>query len=138
MDSYYDISDLLLITGISFSLVIFVLHDKVPRILKLWIAFMSLASFSFWLDSTQNGLFHKIDAIIVRFSIIIFISYKLFWNTANSGLFWILTVILLGFVYLSNHYSTYSWKCRNHIIYHLCAHILYIINLHICFLRNPL
>jgi len=44
MDSYYDISDLLLITGISFSLVIFVLHDKVPRILKLWIAFMSLAS----------------------------------------------------------------------------------------------
>lgn len=96
----------------------------VPFLLLIQCILMACISFCFWVDPNkhQNTPIHKLDSYCARFTILLFIAYNLFYQIQNIP-FFISTVIMGIFFYLSHMFSSNCWCSMNHIICHVLAHI---------------
>jgi hypothetical protein len=75
----------------------------------------------FWNNPIQHSMIHKIDAIIAKIVIFLFILYTLIYKFKFSFLL-VLLFICISFYY-SNKYSNQEWCCNEHLCCHGMLHI---------------
>ena len=85
-----------------------------------------ISSQIFWANPIQYSFFHKLDAVIAKISIAMFIVYTLFYKDLPHYILISYLFIILCLVccfYYSNYYSSCEWCCDNHLFYHKLVHI---------------
>ena len=89
--------------------------------------FRYMVSQIFWNNPVRWSIIHKIDGVINKLSILLFIGYILYYKKMDISMTYAFMLIITRMIYffiLSNHYSTREWCCYKHIIYHGMSHIL--------------
>ena len=96
----------------------------VPFLLLIQCILMVFISCCFWVDPKhhRNTSIHKVDSYCARFTILLFIAYNMFYQIQNIP-FFISTVIMGLFFYLSHIFSSNCWCSMNHVISHALAHV---------------
>ena len=95
----------------------------------------SIVSILFWSNPIKKSKMHKIDKLVARITITIFILYTLFYKQLNTNsltyIYFYLFLILGGAIafYTSHYYSSKNWTSNEHILSHGIAHILGIIGI---------
>jgi phosphatidylserine synthase len=85
------------------------------------------ASQLFWNNPVRYSIIHKIDGVIAKVSILLFIGYVLCYKKMDISMTYTFLLIITWMIYffiLSNYYSSREWCCDKHIIYHGMSHIL--------------
>ena len=80
----------------------------------------------FWANPIQYSFYHKIDAVIAKISIAMFLLYTLLYKDLSYYTLISYLLIMLGVAgsfYFSNYYSSREWCCDNHLFYHKFLHI---------------
>jgi hypothetical protein len=80
----------------------------------------------FWINPIQHSVIHKIDALVAKFSIFLFICYTLFYKkiSHNAKFLYILLGVLTIFVfYRSDYFSCKEWCSDGHLFNHGLLHI---------------
>jgi hypothetical protein len=94
-------------------------------LLQLSLAGLFISSCLFWNNQIKQSNYHKIDAIIVRITLILSIVYTLLFNTPSTMFlcmyFIVLCFLILSFL-ASTYYSNLYWCSEKHIFYHLFLH----------------
>jgi hypothetical protein len=102
----------------------FLLKNNKPKI-EYVLAFLLVISiiFSqvFWNNPIQHSKIHKMDAIIAKITVSLFILYTLIYKF-NIVFLFLLVAIAISF-YFSNYYSTKEWCCNKHLLCHGSLHI---------------
>jgi hypothetical protein len=81
----------------------------------------------FWANPVRYSAIHRIDSVVAKISVSVFIVYTAFCKKIDPillYLFLILVVWMMYFFLLSNFYSNKQWCCNKHILYHGMSHIL--------------
>ena len=112
-------TNLLLI--ISFMYGVFHYKTCFECILLFLIILSILCSQLFWNQPIQHSTIHKIDAMIAKIVIFLFILYTLWYKFKISYLF-VLFAIFVAF-YFSHHYSKQEWCSHQHLCCHGLGHI---------------
>jgi len=81
-----------------------------------------LLSQLFWINPVKYSFVHKIDAIIAKIVIILFIFYTLLYKFKHS--FLLVLFGIFGSFYFSNYFSTLEWCCDSHLLCHAFMHVL--------------
>ena len=112
-------------------------YSHVYTVLATLILSNIIASILFWKDADKDGIFHKIDAILARITIVCGLGYILLYKHM-SPIEWFLLGMILGkagfYIYLSNEYSSREWCCPEHIYHHLWFHLSIPCGLMFCFI----
>lgn len=80
-------------------------------------------SILFWVNPIQHSFFHKLDAFIVRISILYILFYVFFVKYKHIKLFLYLFCISFLFYFYGHKYSNIKWCCDEHFIFHGIFHI---------------
>ena len=88
-------------------------------------------SMAFWSDPVKQSHVHRIDGIVAKATIIVFILY-VFSYTKQPTYFSIALGLMILFFLLSRVFSSQVWCSPQHLIVHCCAHIIGVIC--ICFI----
>ncbi len=92
----------------------------------------SIISILFWTNPIKNSQMHKLDKLVARITITIFILYILFYKQLKTNSLTYIYFYLLGGTiafYTSHYYSSKNWTSNEHILSHVIAHILGIIGI---------
>ncbi len=123
----YDIFWKYILVVSSIGFLIPILFTTIPYFIVLFFT-VSFVSAMFWVDNTENSVFHHMDAAMERIGIISVLLYKFFINTNNFWLFSIFTVTMFFMIYKSNVESRKKWASKQHILFHFYSHILLILS----------
>jgi len=80
----------------------------------------------FWKNPIKHSTIHRIDGIVAKISLVLFIGYVTFYKKIDSMLFYLFLIIMVWMIYfflLSDFNSRKEWCCNNHILYHGMSHI---------------
>jgi len=80
----------------------------------------------FWTNPVRYSTIHRIDGIVAKISLFIFIVYVTVYKKIDAALFYLFLIIMVWMVYfffLSDTNSRKQWCCNNHILYHGMSHI---------------
>jgi hypothetical protein len=80
----------------------------------------------FWANPIKHSTIHRIDGIVAKISLILFIVYVTFYKKIDAMLFYLFLIIMVWMVYfflLSDFNSRKEWCCNNHILYHGMSHL---------------
>lgn len=121
----------LCVTSGLFSIVLiiyFFSNDKIleKNILATFLFLCFILSQLFWWNPIHNSLIHKLDALIAKINVILFLIYTLFYLKLSTYVFilYLLLVILSAYAfYKSNFFSTKEWCCDEHLFNHSLIHI---------------
>jgi len=83
-------------------------------------------SILFWSEPIKGSSVHYYDAIFARISLVLFSLYIWFVKKTTHMIRGIYTLVLIAslfFIYLSNVFSRKKWCSKNHILCHFIFHI---------------
>lgn len=100
--------------------------NRYENILSAWILITFITSILFWRNPVRNSTIHKIDSIVARIAILLFIPYTIFFK--QLSLVFLLTYLLFLFlafitINLSDKASSKEWCGKDHIFYHGLFHL---------------
>lgn len=99
-------------------------------LLLLLLLFVIISSQLFWNNPIKNSLIHKIDAIIAKIVLLLFIFYILYFKkNKNKYKIFLIIILIMICAYLSNLYSNKEWCSNLHIIFHGLFHIFCLIGI---------
>jgi hypothetical protein len=90
-------------------------------LLVLLLIVVVVCSQFFWNDPVKYSTIHKIDSIIAKASVVVFILYILVFKFKYSFLLVALTIVLLFCI--SDYYSNIEWCSDPHLISHGILHL---------------
>jgi hypothetical protein len=84
----------------------------------------------FWNNPVKYSTIHKIDGIVAKMSLVLFIGYIAIYKKMDT-IFFYLSLIMINwtifYFLLSDFYSRKQWCCNNHILYHGMSHIFCVV-----------
>ena len=89
--------------------------------ISIFLVITIICSQIFWNNPIKHSKMHKIDSIIAKIVVFLFIFYVLTHKFKINFLF-ILLAIAISYYY-SNYYSKKKWCSKQHIFYHGSLHI---------------
>ena len=95
-------------------------------ILGIFLIITIIVSQLFWANPVRYSTIHKIDGIVAKIVLVLFIGYVTFYKKIDSSLFYaflLLIVWMIFFFLLSDFNSRKEWCCNKHILYHGMSHI---------------
>jgi hypothetical protein len=75
----------------------------------------------FWNNPIKQSNIHKIDALVAKIVILLFIIYIIIYKFSYHFLF--VLILIIVFFYFSNHYSKQEWCSTKHLCCHGILHI---------------
>lgn len=80
----------------------------------------------FWYNPIEHSLIHKIDAIISKINVFLFVIFLLFYKKLSlcvKSLYIFLGVLSILAFYRSDFFSRKEWCCDDHLFNHILLHI---------------
>jgi len=112
-----------------------------PPIYEKYLSFLLTGNFVlssiFWHNPRKRSLIHKLDAFLVRFSVLCIVFYIFFIKEIECQykfLFYVLYLLFVVFARISNRYSTKEWCSNHHITIHFIMHLIGIFGSYIAFI----
>jgi len=100
------------------------IHDF-EYILVFLLFIVVVFSLLFWSNPIQHSTIHKIDAIVAKVAVVVFVAFVMLYKFHVSFLFMIVAIAVL--FYISNYFSTKEWCCSQHLISHGFLHLCCVI-----------
>jgi hypothetical protein len=103
------------------------LENIQPYLITSLLLSNTLFSCLFWYDSLPNTLYHLIDGVLGKLSMVVTAMYMLFFKSNSTKIekfiFLLCFFNSLVLFYFSDYYSSMAWLSNYHIICHLLFHI---------------
>lgn len=80
----------------------------------------------FWANPIRFSIIHKMDGIVAKLALSLFIGYVVFVKKMDIILFYLFLILIVWMIFfflLSDFNSRKEWCCNNHILYHAISHI---------------
>lgn len=80
----------------------------------------------FWANPIKFSIIHRIDGIVAKIALVLFIGYVSFLKKIDIILFYLFLIIMIWMIFfflLSDINSRKEWCCNKHILYHGMSHI---------------
>jgi hypothetical protein len=100
--------------------------NRWENILAVCLVTTLIVSQIFWNNPVRYSIIHRIDGIVAKISVSLFIGYTTFYKKIDPILLYLFLILITWMMYfflLSNFHSQKEWCCNSHILYHGIAHI---------------
>jgi hypothetical protein len=109
-------------------IIYFFTNDKIleKNILATFLFLCFILSQLFWYNPIKNSFIHKLDAIIAKINVFLFLTYTLFYIKLSTNvllLYLLLAILCLYAFYRSHFFSNKEWCCNEHLFNHSLIHI---------------
>jgi O-antigen ligase len=109
-------------------IIYFLINHKIleKNILALFLFLCLIFSQLFWYNPIKNSFIHKIDVIIAKINVFLFLIYTLFYKKLSIIVLflYLLLSVLSGYAFYRGYfYSTKEWCCDEHLFNHSLLHI---------------
>lgn len=109
-------------------IIYFFSNDKIleKNILAAFLFLCFILSQLFWYNPIRNSFIHKLDKIIAKINVFLFLTYTLFYIKLSTNvllLYLLLAILSLYAFYRSHFFSSKEWCCNDHLFNHSLIHI---------------